>query len=45
MAWIRGAHLENGRELVLGELDTAANGVSDSGEDLLNLVLALDVSD
>jgi hypothetical protein len=38
-------YLKNVRKLVLGEADTTANGLSDSGEDLLNLVLALDVVD
>jgi hypothetical protein len=38
-------HLENLRKLLLGEADTAADCVSDSGEDLLDLVLSLDVVD
>lgn len=38
-------HLEDTRELLLGKLDTAADSVSDSGQDLLDLVLALNVSD
>jgi len=41
----RGQELENLGELLLGVLDTAANGLSDLSEDLLNLVLGLDVSD
>lgn len=38
-------HLKNLRKLLLGEADTAADGVSDSGENLLDLVLSLDVVD
>ena len=36
---------DDGRDLVLDKLDTVRDGVSDSREDLLELVLALDVSD
>lgn len=38
-------HLENLGQLLLGKLDTAANGLSDVGEDLLDLVVGLNVVD
>lgn len=38
-------YVKDARELVLGELDTAADGGADGSEDLLNLVASLDVAD
>lgn len=39
------AHLKNLRQLVLGESYTTADGVSNSSQNLLDLVLGLDVVD
>jgi hypothetical protein len=41
----RVTYVKDGAQLLLGELDTAGDGVTDGSEDLLDLVTGLDVVD